>query len=490
MVFGIQSVRLGVRLVLVSVCALGIVACNNDSGLSGGQPLNIEVRPRSVPLTISVSAADGSFIGSKTVAANSPQQTLVFSSVPSNAFVTQIFETTGSRYNSSSKQFVTVPAYTLNTFSAAEAVKYVWLSPNAPATPSTPLTTVYTKITGKPTLPNFSYILGSGYKVIYDASPTEVFDLPSALYSTGLQTDQTFSKFFGAYAAQDDLIGYVAYLDQAVPATAGTAATPNFTIAPADWKTTLNTWALGVSNLGSAAEAYSVDLFAGRKGIFRFVSTGQGTLDAAGKLTLNAKYPSYPPDLFDTFSFNLSWRKNMTSQAGQPYQYSVLFRRGFSSLPDGSSVNAGTDLLSVPSNLAYSESGRPKLSWTYSPQAAVTSFNIGISNQTEDAVYDWSFDSFTKDTSSVTVPALPANLASWDPKGNARKYQFFVTVDDYDATSKSPGGYRYAGASRNFSNDIGTSSLRARQANGTQMNGTQMNGAEQNRLSELQRERK
>jgi hypothetical protein len=478
MVFGIQSVRL----VLVSACALGIVACNNDNGLSGGQPLNIDVRPRSVPLTISVSAADGSFIDSKTVAANSPQQTLAFSNVPSNAFVTQIYETTGSRYNSSSKQFVSVPAYTLNTFSAEEAVKYVWLSPNAPATPSTPLTTVYTKITGKPTMPNFSYILGSGYKVTYDGSPTEVFDLPSALYSTGLQTDQTFSKFFGAYAAQDDLIGYVSYLDQAVPVTAGSAAAPNFTIAPADWKTTLNNWALGVSNLGSAAEAYSVDLVGGRKGIFRFVSTGRGTLDASGKLTLNAKYPS---DLFDTFNYNLSWRKNMTSQAGQPYQYSILFRRGFSSLPDGLSVNAGSDLLSVPSNLAYSESGRPKLSWTYSPQAAVTSFNIGISNQTEDAVYDWSFDSFTKDTSSVTVPALPTNLASWDPKGNARKYRFFVAVDDYDAISKSPGGYRYAGASRNFANDIGTSSLRAQQ-----VNGPQMNGAERNQVLELQRERK
>jgi hypothetical protein len=477
MVFGIQSLRL----VLVSVCVLGIVACNNDNGLSGGPPLNIEVRPRSVPLTISVSAADGGLIGSKTVAANSGQQILVFSNVPSNALVTQIYETTGSRYNSSSKQFVTVPAYTLNTFSTAEAVKYVWLSPNAPATPSTPLTTVYTKITGKPTLPNFGYILGSGFKVIYDGSPTDVFDLPSPLYSTGLQTDQTFSKFWGAYAAQDDLIGYVAYLDQAVPATAGSAATPNFTIAPADWKTTLNNWALGVSNLGSAAEAYSMDLFAGRKGIFRFVSSGQGTLDATGKLMLNAKYP---PDLFDAFNYNLSWRKNMTSQAGQPYQYSVLFRRGFSSLPDGASVNAGTDLLTMPSNLAYSESGRPKLSWTYSPQAAVTSFNIGIYNQTEDAAYDWYFDSLTQDTSSVTVPALPANLASWDPKGNARKYRFFVAVNDYDAASKSPGGYRYAGASRNFANDIGTSSLRAQQ------NGTQMNGAERDRVLELQRERR
>jgi hypothetical protein len=482
MVFGIQSVRLGVRLVLVSACALGIVACNNDNGLSGGQPLSIEVRPRSVPLTISVSSADGGLIGSKTVAANSGQQTLVFSNIPSNAFVTQIYETTGRRYNSSSKQFVTVPAYTLNTFSAEEAVKYVWLSPNAPATPSTPLTTVYTKITGKPTMPNFSYILGSGYKVTYDGSPTDVFDLPSALYSTDLQTDQIFSKFFGAYAAQNDLIGYVAYLDQAVPVTAGSAVTPNFTIAPADWKTTLNNWALEVSNLGSAAEVYSVNLFAARKGIFRFVSTGQGSLDAAGKLTLNAKYP---PDLFDTFNYNLSRRKNMTSQAGQPYQYSVLFRQGVSSLPDGLSVNAGTDLLTAPSNLAYSESGRPKLSWTYSPQAAVTGFNISISNQTEDAIYDWSFDSFAKDTSSVTVPALPANLATWDPKGNSRKYQFFVVVDDYDATSKSPGGYRYAGASRNFANDIGANAIRAQQANGTQAN-----GAERNQRSELQRERK
>jgi hypothetical protein len=60
-----------------------------------------------------------------------------------------------------------------------------------------------------------------------------------------------------------------------------------------------------------------------------------------------------------------------------------------------------------------------------------------------------------------------------------------VAVDDYDAISKSPGGYRYAGASRNFSNDIGTSSLRAQQ-----VNGTQMNGAERDRRLELQRERK
>ena len=92
-----------------------------------------------------------------------------------------------------------------------------------------------------------------------------------------------------------------------------------------------------------------------RKGIFRFVSTGQGTLDAAGKLTLNTKYP---PGLFDTFNYNLSWRKNMTGQAGQPFQYSVLRRQGVFSLPDGLSVNAGSDLLTAPSNLAYSESSR------------------------------------------------------------------------------------------------------------------------------------
>ena len=63
------------------------------------------------------------------------------------------------------------------------------------------------------------------------------------------------------------------------------------------------------------------------------------------------------------------------------------------------------------------------------------------------------------------MPTLPVNLASLDPKGNALKYRFYVAATEYDQVTKSPTGYRYGGAARNFSNDIGLASLGARALN-------------------------
>ena len=74
----------------------------------------------------------------------------------------------------------------------------------------------------------------------------------------------------------------------------------------------------------------------------------------------------------------------------------------------------------------------------------------------------WSFDSPPQTASSLIVPALPPSLATWDPKGNARQYCFYVNASEYNPNTQSPGGNRYSGASRNFANDIGLAPLGTR----------------------------
>jgi hypothetical protein len=454
-------------LVLSGLFALSLIACTggNDGGtiplpILGGQTLSIEVNARSLPLTVFVNASNGNLLESKTANANTGRQTLVFSNVPSGATVTRTVQGTTQRYNATTQQYVTIPYINLYTLPQSEAVKYIFGTPSGIVTQ--PLLSLYTKFTAMPSLAGFAYVDALGYL----ASSTNfaadgTLSLKSPLYQFELQTDTNFSEVFLALNGSYETIGYATYLDKPVPVAENSFATPDFTVTPADWKTDLSSLPITINNLEPGTGLnYSAWIFGERKGIGHTLGYGQSTVDpVANAVTISAKYP---PVFFDTYNYALSYFSRNSTQPGQPSTYHSSSKRGFVSLPANPTFNAQTDFLTSPSNLKYSETGRPTLTWTYATPASVFEVYAGIYNQTNDADLDWSFDSFSRTTSSLTVPALPASLATWDPKGNARKYRFYVNASEYNPNTQSQGGSRYSGASRNFANDIGTASLESR----------------------------
>jgi hypothetical protein len=458
--------------VLSGLFALSLIACSggNDGTtplpIVGGQSLSIEVNARSLAMTVFVNASNGNLLESKTVNANAGRQTLVFNNVPSGATMTRAFQGTTQRYNATTKQYVSIPYISLGTYSLSEAVKYIFGTPSGVVTQ--PLLSLYAKFTARPTLTGFSslYALGNGVNTTGFAADGTL-GLKSPLYQSELQDDTNFSTAFLAFNGDGETIGYITYLDKPVPAAENSLAAPDFTVTPADWKTDLTSVPITINNLEpGTGPNYEAWVSGSRKGIAHSMGYGQKTVDAAANsVTINAKHP---PVFFDTYNYTLRYFAKASTQAGQPSKYHGSFKRGFLSLPANPTFNAQTDFLTSPSNLGYSETGRPTLTWTYTTPASVFEVYAGIDNQTDDADLNWFFDSLPKTASSLTVPALPASLATWDPKGNARQYRFYVNASEYNPTTQSPGGNRYSGASRNFSNDIGTASLGARAVNARQ----------------------
>ena len=455
-------------LVLSGLFALSLVACSGGNGgggtvplpILGGQSLSIEVNVRSLPLTVFVNASNGNLLESKTVNANSGKQTLAFSNIPSNATLTRAFQGTRRYYNSTTKQYVTIPYIDLFTLSSSEAVKYIFGTPSGIATQ--PLLSVYAKFTAKPALADFYYVNALGYNVTDTGFAADgTLGLKSSLYQNDLQTDNNFSEVFLAHNTQFETIGYITYLDKPVPATENSLAAPDFTATPADWKTDLSSLPITVNNLEPGTGInYEAWISGERKGVGHTLGYGQSTVDAAANaVTINAKYP---PVFFDTYNYILRYFGRDSTQAGQPSTYHTTVKRGFVGLPVNPTFNAKTDFLVSPSNLGYSETGRPTLTWKYTTPASVFEVYAGVYNQTDDADLNWSFDSLPKAASSLIVPALPPSLATWDPKGNARKYRFYVNASEYNPTTQSPGGNRYSGASRNFANDVGPASFATR----------------------------
>jgi hypothetical protein len=450
---------------LFALLAASLVACPNGGGSTPfptGQPLSIEVRANTVAMTVFVNANDGSLLESKTAGANTGKQTLTFSNIPSNATVTRGFQTTTQYYNATTKQYVTIPYISLRTYSASEAVKYIFNSPTGAVTQ--PLLSLYAKFTAVPTLPDFYYVNALGYNTTFATDNT--LSLKSPLYQDDLQTDTNFSELFLAFNTKNETIGYITYLDKPVPAAENSFAAPDFTVAPVDWKTDLSTMPITINNLEpGTGPNYSAWISGGRKGVGHTLGYGQNTAAVANTVTINAKYP---PEFLDTYNYTLSYFLKTNTQAGQPSTYHDTIKRGLVSLPATPTFNAQTDFLASPKNLGYSETGRPTLTWTYTAPASVIDVFAGIYNQTDDADYFWSFAPQARTASSLIVPALSADFAAWDPKGNARKYRFYVNASEYDSATNSPGGNRYSGASRNFSNDTGPASLRARAVNARQ----------------------
>jgi hypothetical protein len=453
--------------VLSGLFALSLIACSggNEGGtvplpILGGQSLSIEVNARSLAMTVFVNASNGNLLESKTANANTGKQALVFNNIPSSATVTRAFQGTTQRYDATTKKYVTIPYIDLYTLSSSEAVKYIFGTPTGIATQ--PLLSLYAKFTAKPTLTGFSSLYALGYGVDTTGFAADgTLGLKSPLYQFELQNDNNFSTAFLAFNTEGETIGYITYLDKPVPATENSLAAPDFTVTPADWKTDLTSVPITINNLEpGTGPNYDAWISGSRKGISHSMGYGLRTVDAAtNSVTVNAKHP---PEFFDTYNYTLRYFSNNSTQPGQPSKYHGSFKRGFVSLPANPTFNAQTDFLASPSNLGYSETGRPTLTWTYTTPASVFEVYAGIYNQTNDADLNWSFDSFPKTASSLIVPALPANLATWDPKGNARKYRFYVNASEYNPNTQSPGGSRYSGASRNFANDVGPASLGTR----------------------------
>jgi hypothetical protein len=452
--------------VLSGLFALSLIACSGGSDgptvplpIVGGQTLSIQVNARSVAMTVFVNASNGNLLESKTANANTGKQTLVFNNIPSSATVTRAFETTTQIYNSTTKKYVTVPYISLYTLSPSEAVKYIFNTPTGVATP--PLLSLYAKFTAKPTLTGFSSLYALGYSVETAGFAADgTLSLKSPLYQFELQNDNNFSTAFLAFNTDGETIGYVTYLDKPVPALENSLAAPDFTVAPADWKTDLTSVPITINNLEpGTGPNFDAWISGSRKGISHSMGYGQRTVDAAtNSLTIS---PKHPPEFFDTYNYTLRYFAKNSALAGQPSTYHGTYKLGFVGLPANPTFDAKTDFLASPSNLGYSETGRPTLTWTYTTPASVFEVYAGVYNQTNDADLDWSFD-LSRAASSLIVPALPANLSTWDPKGNARQYRFFVSANEYNPTTQSPNGYRYSGASRNFANSVGLASLGTR----------------------------
>ena len=455
--------------VLSGLFAFSLIACSggNDGQnllpIVGGQSLSIQVNARSLAMTVFVNASNGNLLESKTANANTGRQALAFNNVPSSATVTLAFQGTTQRYNPTTKQYVTIPYINLSTLSSSEAVKYIFGTPSGTFTQ--PLLSLYAKFTARPTLTDFSSLYALGYSFeTTEFAADGTLGIKSPLYQFELQNDTNFSTAFLAFNSQGETIGYLTALDKPVPASENSFSAPDFTVTPADWKTDLTSVPITINNLEPGTGAnYEAWISGSRKGTSHSMGYGQLAVNtAANSVTITAKHP---PVFFDTYNYTIRYFANNSTQAGQPSKYYSSFKRDFLSLPANPTFNAQSDFLASPSNLGYSETGRPTLTWTYTAPASVFEMYAGIYNLTNDADLFWSFDSLPKIASSLTVPALPASLATWDPKGNARQYRFYVNASEYNPNTQSPGGYRYSGASRNFSNAIGVASLGARAVN-------------------------
>jgi hypothetical protein len=443
---------------LFGLFAASLIACSGGSdtgGTSSGKTLSISAKANGVALTVFVSAKNGDVIDSKTASPGS-EQTFTFTNLPSDATMTSAFETSYLRYDPTTKQNISTPVRELTTYPISEANNFGFASP----TLTNNRVTLYAKFTGKPDLPDFTYVnvLGIQTSFAFDGTNYYLNLKPTVSRNYDLQKDGNYTPIFFAFNSKNEPVGYVAYPDKTLPASENSFNTPDFLVSPSDWKTDFKTLSVNFTNTRSA-EGYNLDIYADRKEAGRFLYTSTRT-QGGDTATLSTKYP---PGIFEKYEYYAGKNTSQDTQLGRPSQYSVVSRKGLSSLPESPTIptlNAQTDFLAGPTNLKYAEANRPTVTWDYTPPSSVTGMYASIFDQVDEADQYWFFGLLSASSKSLIVPTLPANLSSFEPKGNGLKYRVRVAATEQTSGTNSQ-GYRYAGASRNFADDVGQASLRS-----------------------------
>jgi hypothetical protein len=440
---------------LFGLFAASLIACS--SGGTGTPPLgdktlSLRAQANDYPLTVFVNAGNGNLIDSKTLATGSGEQTLTFTNLPSDATVSSAYETSYVRSG------VTVPNRNITTLPIA-AVNNLKFSSPTNGTNQT-VAALYAKFTGKPNLTDFSYVSAFNVQTSFAFDGTNYYlNLKSDLSKFDLQKDGKFTPIFFAFNSKNEPIGYVAFPDKTVPASENSFDNPDFLVSPSDWKTDFKTLSINLENATNSE--YILDIYGTRKDIekYLYARTSRANTSATA-ITLSAKYP---PSIFDEYKYYVSKFTAQDTQIGRPSQGSTIFKRGLSNLPESPTIpafNAQTDFLPTPTNLVYAEASRPTLSWNLAAPSSVTFFGVSLYDQVDNLDQYWNFIFYPKTSTSLVIPELPANLSSFDPKGNGSLYRFNISISDYNSATSSPSGYRYAGASRNFADDVGPAALK------------------------------
>jgi hypothetical protein len=449
---------------LFGLFAASLIACSGGGGTTTpavtSSTLTLKIGTRASgnsAITVFVSKADGSLIDSKIANPGAGNQVFTFSNVPNDATVTGAYQLTKLEYNYSTKKYVSIPATYLQSYSATEAADKTF----SPIGNSDYLATIQASFTGKPSLTDFTSVEGffPYFSGRYSFPIDGTLNLFDGLYQADLQTDGKFSPVIFALNSTGTPIGYVALKDQSLPSTPSDSNLIKYTVAPTDWKTDLQTLNVTINNLESDSGYYYTGITGTRLGVSQRLSDSSAVFDTAVKTyTFN---PKYPPGIFNEYSYFTGYLARNDTQLGRPSREYAMRKGGLSSLPTSVTLNATTDFLEAPTNLSYSETNRPTLAWNYTASAGVKRLSAFIYDQVDGANYNWYFASLPATATQLIVPSLPANISSFDPKGNGLKFRFGVNASEYDPITGSPGGYRFSDASRNFADDVGPALVRS-----------------------------
>lgn len=435
-------------------------------GVSGQATANISFTLRigatangNSPLTVFVSAGDGSLLASSTANPGEGAKTFVFPNVPGDATVTGAYTLTKPVWNGSSYAMTTV--YRLQTYPAAyanersfspinnnEFIAYFYATLNKPSAVAG-----VTQAGG--VFPHF------GFTASFGAAPSVT--LGDALDQNNLQTDGRYSMIFNAYDANGNPLAYATFLDQTVDAT-----TPNrfFTVGATDWKTDFSSLNLTITNYDGFKKTnglpdpnpgyWCTNVVGSRRGVRMTPPNPCRVLFDTGARTMSvtAKYPS---GFFDSFGYYTGWWFRDASQSGLPDKNSYRRLRGLASLPSNLTLDAVADFLAPPTNFAVADVGteRPSFSWTtptgLNTTAKTVRTMLGVYNfyLGTGVDYGWTFDPFPSTLTSLKLPALPAALNGFAPTENVggRKYRAYIRYfEDYENDLD----YRFSDAGRNL----------------------------------------
>ena len=457
------------KALIAMICMAALIACSGGGGtttptaISSGLTLKIGARAEgNSAITVFVSKADGSLIDSKIANPGTGNQVFTFSNLPNDATVTGAYRITWQEYNNTTNKYDSIPVTRLQTYPATEAADKTFY----PTGNNEYLATIQANLTGKPildftTVEGFFPYFGGRYSFGSGTTLT-MFD---GLFQADLQTDGKFSPVLFALNSANTPVGYAVLKDQSLPNAPTDSTLVSFTIAPTDWKTDLKTVPITITNVESNDGYYYTSITGTRLGVSQRLSYSSAVFDSAAKTwTFN---PKYPPNIFNKYGYFTGYLARNDTQLGRPSQNYIMQKRDLSVLPASVTLNANTDFLEAPTGLGYSEANRPTLAWNYTAPASVKRLSAFIFDQVDSASYNWNFASLPAAATQLIVPTLPANISSFDPKGNGLKFRFGVTASEYDKTTDSPGGYRDSSASLNFAADVGQASLRS-QAVGSQ----------------------
>jgi hypothetical protein len=452
---------------LFGLFAASLIACSGGGGTTTptvtSSTLTFKIGARAngnSAITVFISKADGSLIDSKIANPGTGNQVFTFSNVPNDATVTGAYQLTKLEYNYTTKKYDPIPVTRLQTYPVTEAADKTFY----PSGNNEYVATIQASFTGKPTLTDFSS--AEGFYPYFSTRSTFATDgtnfflnLYDNLYQDDLQTDGKFSPVFFAWNSTNTPIGYVVLKDQSLPSAPTDSGVLKYTIAPGDWKADLQTLKITINNLESDSGYYYTSITGTRLGVSQRLPDSSAVFDSAVKTyTFN---PKYPPGIFNEYSYFTGYLARNDTQLGRPSRGCAMRKGGLSSLPTSVTLNATTDFLETPTNLSYSETNRPTLAWNYTAPAGVKRLSAFIYDQVDSTNYNWYFASLPATATQLIVPTLPANISSFDPKGNGLKFRFGVTASEYDPITGSPGGYRFSDASRNFADDVGSASVRS-----------------------------